>query len=176
MARANKKTEKKSGLAVRALPLELISSATDDARSNLVSILTFDIGDNRFAIGVENTEGVVDCPHITPLPSAPDGILGVVSVRGRMTLVMDLSLGDDLNRPKRRLILLKGESQLGLLADHVEGVMALEPKRLHTTPARKGSSVTKGDKVMESPWPARAFFDNKKHRVPVIDVERLVEM
>jgi chemotaxis signal transduction protein len=111
------------------------------------------------------------------LPSAPDGIIGVASVRGRMTLVMDLSLGETLNRPKRRLILLKGESQLGLLADHIEGVVALDPKKLRAANSSKRKSNAPEDKnAGESRWPARAYFQNESRRVPVIDVERLAEI
>lgn len=171
------KKSAKENTPVGALPLELMSPDAGNDKTDLVSVLIFDAGENRFAIGVEHTEGVVDCPYLSPLPSAPDGIIGVASVRGRMTLVMALSLDEELNRPKRRLILLKGESQLGLLADHVEGVFAIEPKKLRgATSGKDKSSAREASKVGQSPWPARAYFEHEKRRIPVIDVERLVEV
>src|SRR5580704_13139772 len=108
------------------------SSDSSQYDPNSVSVVLFSIGRRALAIAVENTEGVVDCPHISPLPSAPDAIVGVVSVRGRITLVLDASLEGTLqaNREpsrewKRRLILLRGDAQLGLQADQIQTVLSL---------------------------------------------------
>jgi chemotaxis signal transduction protein len=175
MSKPNDKQRGK-GARVGALPLELISAEPDRSSAEMASVLVFDIEGKKFAIGVEQTEGVVDCPRISPLPSAPDGLIGVASVRGRMTLVMDLSLGTELNRPKRRLILLKGEAQLGLLADHVEGVIALGQGSLREKAKRKGEAGPQVLKGTGDAWPARAYLDSDGRRVPVLDVERLAEI
>ncbi|HXG92992.1 MAG TPA: chemotaxis protein CheW [Blastocatellia bacterium] len=176
MAKSNKEPNKKSGLAIGALPLELVSNEPADANPNTVSALVFIAGEKRFAIGVEHTEGVVYCPRISPLPSAPDGMIGVASVRGRMTLVIDLSLAAERNKAGMRLILIKGESQLGLLADYVESVVALEPKHLRATAPRNNPSASRRVKEPESAWPVRAYFTSNGAQVPLIDVERLAEM
>src|SRR5258705_4370406 len=125
-------TKEKSARRVkkRPLPLELEAPDSDEGKSPVVTLLMFEVGGAHYAIGVENTEGVVDCPRTTPLPGPPDGVVGLTSVRGRMTVVMDLGLEIRQEPVKRRLILVKGEAQLGLLADRVEGVIALEPKKV----------------------------------------------
>lgn len=163
----------KASVKVRPLPLELIATREPAGASDQVSVLLFMTGDHRFSIGVEHTEGVVDCPRISPLPSPPDGIIGVTSVRGRMTLVMDLSVSSSQPAPKRRLILVKGDAQLGLIADHVDGVLGLEPRQLRAI-SRKGDHASKQPEV-ETSWPARFYFKNEGHRVPILDVERLSE-
>jgi chemotaxis signal transduction protein len=175
MAKSNKLQNTKSGPGVGALPLELFSAEPDQSYTHLQSVLVFDIEGKRFGIGVEHTEGVVDCPRISPLPSAPDGLIGVASVRGRMTLVIDLSLATELNRAKRRLILLKGEAQLGLIADHVEGVLALEPESL-LSKSQKGEARANKSKMAEETWPARAYFKSESRHVPVLDIERLADI
>jgi len=113
-----------------SLPLELGAPQTPDDKSEFLSVLLFDVGGSAYAIGVESTEGVVDCPRITPLPGPPDGVAGLTSVRGRMTVVLDLGARQLEHETKQRLILIKGDAQLGLLADRVEGVVALEPKKV----------------------------------------------
>src|SRR5262249_16860425 len=71
-------------LKLAAIPAKIVAS--DEGKGSLqVSVLVFEIGNEGFAIAVESVEGVVDCPNLTPLPSAPEGVIGVVSVRGRMT-------------------------------------------------------------------------------------------
>lgn len=90
-----------------------------------------------------------------------------------MTLVMDLSLAASQSATKRRLILVKGDAQLGLLADHVEGVVALEPKQLRAAGAKIDAASKLRD--ADSFWPAKFYFKSEGRSVPVIDIERLGE-
>jgi purine-binding chemotaxis protein CheW len=149
-----------------SLPLEPLTADSERGKPEAVSVLVFEVGDAFYAIGVEQTEGVVDCPRITPLPSAPDGVAGLTSVRGRMTLVMDLGSKAGEQTIVRRLILVKGDAQLGLLADRVEGVVGLEPKKVRSVQNVRG---------VKFPWPANGYFKRGKRRVPIVDVERLAE-
>jgi chemotaxis signal transduction protein len=173
MPRGKEERGQKTHVKVKPLPLELIGTREPAEASDQVSVLLFTTGDHRFSIGVEHTEGVVDCPRISPLPSPPDGIIGVTSVRGRMTLVMDLNLASSQPTAKRRLILVKGDAQLGLIADQVEGVLGLEPKQLRAI-SRKGDRASKQPEF-ETTWPANFYFKNGGRRVPVLDIERLSE-
>lgn len=173
MASGKEKAGEKTSVKVRPLPLELIGTPEPAVASDQVSVLLFVTGDHRFSIGVEQTEGVVDCPRISPLPSPPDGIIGVTSVRGRMTLVMDLNQTSSQPAAKRRLILVKGDAQLGLIADHVEGVLGLEPRQLRAV-SRKGERASKQPEV-DTTWPVKFYFKNGGQRVPILDIERLSE-
>src|SRR5262245_40311325 len=120
-SKSDKNTPRRS---IAPLPTEL-GNAEVDEKTELVSVLVFQIGGAAYSIGVEHTEGVVDCPRITPVPNPPDGVSGIASVRGRMTVVMNLGSNGSTEHARQRLILIKGDAQLGLLADRVEGVLAL---------------------------------------------------
>jgi hypothetical protein len=61
-----------------------------------------------------------------------------------------------------------------LLAERVEGVIALEPGQLRQAEASKESAGLR--RVERSLWPLRAYFEHDGKRVPVIDVERLAEV
>lgn len=135
-------------------------------------MLMFEVGGAAYAIGVEHTEGVVDCPRITPLPNPPEGVTGITSVRGRMTVVMDLGTNVSQEPARRRLILVKGDAQLGLLADRVEGVLALEPRKVRPVAHGKDSLTLQRAKFG---WPAGSYFKSGGQRVPILDVERLAE-
>jgi purine-binding chemotaxis protein CheW len=129
------------------------------------SFLFFTVGEAEYAIEVETTEGVVDCPLISPLPDSPEGIIGVGSVRGRMTVVVDLSRGQGQAAPgrKRRLVLIKGEARLGLLADRVRGVEAVTRQALRELPEADARD-----------WSAKAYVERDQGRIAVLDIERLV--
>lgn len=161
--------------------VETLGSADDRSTGderNSVSILVFSVGDRRFGVAIENTEGVVECPDITPLPSGPEGFIGVVSVRGRITLVVDASLNEAKGNSRRRLILLRGESQLGLIADAVHDLMAVPTEEMKTMPERRvsrrllgGTSGGKQNIVL-----AREYFRSGGKRVPVIDLQLLAQL
>jgi len=85
--------------------------------------------------------------------------------------VMDCSLTANPDDGKRRLILLKGESQLGLLAERVEGVIALDPDHVNK---RKGDD--KAAPAAETRWAAPAHFQYDGRRVPLLDAARLAEV
>lgn len=136
-----------------------------EVKEDSLSVIVFNVGSDTFAVNVDHTEGVVDCPGISPLPGASEAVVGVTSVHGRITIVMDLSFGR--RSPERgRLILMRGDGQLGLLADSVEGVMGLGPEDLN--PGR-GVSI-------RAVFEGVANFEYKNRIVSVIDVERLMEL
>jgi len=172
MAKNNRTERTKAKIKVGPIPLVLPGTQVASDTPDVASVLLFEIGGKAFAIGVENTEGVVDCPRISPLPSPPEGLEGVASVRGRMTLVVDLSLKANPAIGKWRLILIKGEMQLGLLAERVEGVFALDIDAIR----RDAKTPRAREDNEESNWPTRSFFNIENRRIPLIDVERLIEI
>lgn len=171
MAGTNKKPKTNSRLGM-VLPLELAVADSERDKAEVISVLMFEVGGAAYAIGVEQTEGVVDCPRITPLPSPPEAVAGLTSVRGRMTVVMELGSNSVEQPVKRRLILVKGDAQLGLLADRIEGVVGLEPKKLR--PLEKSKERVTAQRPPLG-WPAKSYFKRGKRSVPLIDVERLAE-
>lgn len=169
---SKQKNEDGSSRRITLSPIPSTDQDPDFDKRDVVSVLMFEVGGTPYAIGVEHTEGVVDCPKITPLPSPPDGIAGVASVRGRMTVVMDLSSTTLEQNPRRRLILVKGDAQLGLIADRVEGVLVLDTKNVR--PVAHGKESLTRQKA-EFGWPARSYFKGSGIRIPILDLERLAE-
>lgn len=170
MPESRKETTTRTRVSIPAIPLELNSPFIGDERNPHVSVLMFEIGGASYALGVENTEGVVDCPRITPLPRPPDGVAGLASVHGKMTIVMDLGSQANEEPIKQRLILVKGNAQLGLLADRIEGVLALEPKKVR--PVAHGRARLTSERATFD-WPASSYFKRGRNRIPILDVERL---
>jgi chemotaxis signal transduction protein len=156
-------------LRLAAIPVKLSPASDENDNPDQLSFLVFDISEECFALAVENIEGVVDCSRITPLPSPPDGIVGVTSVRGRMTLVMNLSASHTPGGSRQRLVLLKGESQLGLLADRIEDVVTLSAAHIDMLNRRVA------EKNSQTRWVGNNYFKNRGRMIPVIDFDKLVE-
>ncbi|HEU4389549.1 MAG TPA: chemotaxis protein CheW [Blastocatellia bacterium] len=157
----------------KKLGLVALSDAKGTAAGpDLPSVIIFSAGGVMFGVDVNATEGVVDCPRVVPLPHPPRGVIGLTSVRGRITIVLCLARGS-VRGEKQRLILLRGEAQLGLLTDRIESVVGLEPDRV-IDPERnrpKAGEQAKGDDA--GGWPVTVRIKLNGKEVPVIDVERL---
>jgi purine-binding chemotaxis protein CheW len=160
---------------LKAIHLGAPQSEKEEGRDARVSVLVFSIGDETYAIGVESTEGVVDCPRVSPLPSPPDGIIGVASIRGKITVVLDLSMRAPQREDRRRLILLRGDAQLGLLADRVEGVLSLTPKQVRPA-SKRNRNPQAGAAIADEVWPSQSYFKSEGREVPIIDTGRLAEL
>jgi purine-binding chemotaxis protein CheW len=130
------------------------------------SFLLFEIGEESFAVPVENIESVIDCPRITPLPYPPDGIIGVTSIHGKIVLVMKLSGKETMLAQKPRLILLQGDEHLGLLAQRIEDVVTV-----------RVDDLQEGKKAQQKTfWSAAAYLENKQRQIAILDVEKLAEV
>ena len=90
-------------------------------------------GSRYFGIPAENISTIVGWHEPTPLPDAPQTVLGVVSVQGRMLTVLDLarltSGKADGNEAARgtavHIVALRGDEQLALAVDEVREVIEL---------------------------------------------------
>jgi purine-binding chemotaxis protein CheW len=171
MAKGKTSTTINSLLRLASLPLKLGEEQAREVNADQLSFLVFEIQGDCFAISVEQIEGIVDSPRITPLPNAPDGVIGVTSVRGRMTLTMSFGSPDQPNKNKQRLILLKGDLQLGLLADRIDDVITVLAKDLHKIAKHKKASTEGAPAIAASKY----YLQRKDRMITVLDVEQFGE-
>lgn len=105
--------------------------------------ITFKLGDELFAVNVNQVREVLEISRITGIPAAPAYMRGVVNVRGKAMPVVDMRLrfglpksADTVN--SRILVLeleLDGEGiVLGGLADSVHEVIEIEPGNIEPPP------------------------------------------
>jgi len=119
------------------------------------SLLVFMLGDQRYALPLPEIDRVVRMVAITPLPKAPDIVLGVVNIQGRVIPVVnmrrrfnlterEIALSDQLvvAHTTRRPVALVADAVLDVIAcpaqnliaaaqivpgmEYVEGVIKLE--------------------------------------------------
>ena len=90
-----------------------------------MQLLTFRIGDQRFALAAETVREVVRAVAIAPLAGAPRVVEGGVNVRGRVVPVLDLrarfALPAQPLLPEEHLVLaMAGDRLVALRADEAE--------------------------------------------------------
>ncbi len=59
-------------------------------------LIVFRLGGEEYGLSIEQIKEVVPTPHITPVPLAPDYVLGVANIRGNVMAIINLEKKLDL--------------------------------------------------------------------------------
>ncbi len=94
-------------------------------------LLIFSLDTLKCALDLGTVERVIPAVKVSPLPNAPEAVLGIVNIRGRLIPVYDMRLRFNLIKkavsPYDCLIFVRaGGRTAALIADMVEGVAACE--------------------------------------------------
>lgn len=96
--------------------------AVDDGQMR--EFLGFVLGDECYALPLSAIREILRPPPVTEVPRAPADVLGIISVRGQVTTLVDLRLRlnmavRDADARTRVLLVKRGQEVLGLLVDRV---------------------------------------------------------
>jgi len=117
--------------------------------SDISQYLTFTLGDEHFAIGIEKVREVLDFTTITRVPRMPEHLLGVINLRGNVVPVIDLRLKLEMSAIEKTVdtcimivdVDMSGKSvNVGMLADSVQEVIDIDPSQIQPPP-QLGSRV-----------------------------------
>lgn len=116
------------------------------ALDTVLEVLRFDLGPERFAIETSYLHGIEKLKDFSPVPGAPDFLVGVFNLRGQIIAIFDLrrffSHGPTLATEQTRLILLgKDRVEFGLIADAVHDVDRLRLDAIRETPQSTAASA-----------------------------------
>jgi purine-binding chemotaxis protein CheW len=93
-----------------------------------LEVLSFEVGGETYGVNISEVAEILMPRPVTPLPRTPDFVRGVVSLRGAVLPLLDLSrrLGLPLGEARResRIVVLKdGDERVGFWVDRVAGVV-----------------------------------------------------
>ena len=116
--------------------------------SDAEQVVEFVIGDEHFAIALFDTREVINTPDVTPIPSAPEYITGMIDLRGVITIIIDLRIMMHIKREssrkkKARVIILDktvSDKRIGILVDDVSSVTTYSKEDIDTTPHSSSES------------------------------------
>lgn len=145
-------TEKTDFADISILPRSLGLAEGEDLRERR-ELLVARCGERLVGVFADEAEHVIAWKQPSPLPGAPKGVLGVVSVRGRISTVLDpLSLlgesragGDDESRASFDFIItLRGDEQLALAVERAERIIEIFADEVETLGSASGATVVRG--------------------------------
>jgi len=108
------------------------------------SYLTFALGDEKFAIPVDHVQEVVEFGHVTKVPNAPEYMLGIINLRGRVLPLLDtklkLGLPATVRSQKNRIMVLDLQLeddkslQIGAMVDLAREVIEIDANEIQEAP------------------------------------------
>ena len=106
------------------------------ARTGLVELLMFRVGQERFAVELLCVEEAIDLDAPHHVPEMPPAMLGVITVRDALTPVFtpDEALGVPAESKSAALIFRSNRGRFALAIDDVDDVMTLDLAQLRDAP------------------------------------------
>ncbi len=104
-----------------------------------IRVLGFRLGDEEYAIDIMRIKEVTAFFAPTPIPRAPEYVLGILSLRGNIIPLFDpkirLGFPDTGITEKTRIIVLKkGEEQVGIVVDATTSAVRVPTSRIEPPP------------------------------------------
>jgi purine-binding chemotaxis protein CheW len=97
--------------------------------------LAFVVANETYALPLSCIREIMRVPSVTPVPRAPREVLGIISVRGQVTTLIDLRQrlrvqAAPVSSRTRVLLVDQGDEIMGLLCDRVQQVHRLSEKEV----------------------------------------------
>jgi purine-binding chemotaxis protein CheW len=130
---------RKSAEILRSRAEELAVELTEgESGGNLIEVLEFILASEHYGIETNLIGEVYPMKEYTPVPGAPDFVMGLINIRGRIVSVNDIRRFFDLpikglSDLNRVIVVQTPRMELGILADRIVGVRSVRADALQTS-------------------------------------------
>jgi len=113
--------------------------ATEEAKE-LVQLVVFELDQEEYAVEITEAREILRATEVTPIPNSPDFIEGIINIRGKIVVVLNLEKRFNLVRehPEKRLHIIiyeVGENTYGAVVDEVTEVLRIPKDAIEPAPA-----------------------------------------
>jgi twitching motility protein PilI len=137
-------------LGLPPLPAELAAlvqpAAAGEVNPNDIVRQAFRIGHVRLLAPFATASELVEMPNVYPLPRAPENLLGLVNLHGRIVPLFDLAAlfeTEHLPREKRMLLVIgHGSDAAGIVIDGLPRRMVFQPEAQVMPPALPAAAAS----------------------------------
>ncbi|MDX1763463.1 MAG: chemotaxis protein CheW [bacterium] len=105
----------------------------------VMELMGFRLGQEEYAVDIMALQEITPVFELTPIPRAPDYVLGILSLRGTIIPIFDpkrrIGLPETGRTDKARIIVLRsGEDEVGLLVDSITSAARVPLRSIEPTP------------------------------------------
>ncbi len=111
-----------------------------------LQLVVFAIGSEEFGVEIMNVQEIIRMTNITKIPQAPPYIRGIINLRGRIIVVVNLNVvmgmeSKEQDESTRIIVASIGETVMGFVVDSVSEVIRLPEKNVEPAPAVIASRI-----------------------------------
>ncbi|MCZ7382979.1 MAG: chemotaxis protein CheW [Candidatus Methanoperedens sp.] len=123
-----------------------------------LQLVVFNIGKEEFGVEITRVQEIIRMASITGIPQAPDYIRGIINLRGRIIVVLNLNVimgmeTKEQDENTRIIVANIDETVMGFIVDSVSEVIRLPEKSVEPAPAvianKIGTEYVRGVGKME---------------------------
>ncbi len=141
----------------------------------LKQYLVLEIDHEEYAVDINELQEIIKLPDITPIPNAPEFIAGILNLRGKIVVVIDLEKRFHLPahsvKPEHIVITESNGNTFGVMVDRVKEVIMLPISTVRPTPGVIASKIhadyLKGEAVLGKPGAERLLI--------ILDLPKLLQ-
>ncbi len=109
--------------------------------------VVFQLGEQRYGMSLMRINGIEKDYHIIPVPNAPEGISGIINLRGSVVPVYSLrerfGMDSRIDNPEKSLLItLSSGTMLAYEVDAVEEIEEMRPEDVNEMPSVASSEET----------------------------------
>lgn len=116
--------------------------------SELLQLVVFELGGEEFGVEIMNVQEIIRMPEMTQIPQSPDFVEGVINLRGRIIVVVNLSKRFNLqsrvaDENSRIIVVEIGNTVVGMIVDSVNEVLRIPKSSVEPAPELVMSKVSR---------------------------------
>lgn len=161
------------------------ASLLPEKRENFVQLVIFDLDREEYAVPITDLQEVIKVAEVTPVPNAPGFILGILNLRGRIVVIIDLEKRFGLVREEKIvsshiIITSVNGSLFGVSVDKVSEVLRIPTEAIKPPPSLISAKISADyiDGVVvipEAPAISEAENKNGSRLLILIDLKKMLQ-
>lgn len=114
----------------------------------LLQMVVFQLGGEEFGVEIMKVQEIIRMPEITQIPQSPEYVEGVINLRGKIIVVINLDKrfnlsSKDVDEHSRIIVVEIGDNVVGMIVDSVNEVLRINASSIDPAPELVTSSVSK---------------------------------
>ena len=123
-----------------------VSIHNTESADDLLQLVIFQLGGEEFGVEIMQVQEIIRMPEITRIPQSPEYVEGVINLRGKIIVVINLDTRFDLNSKEldddsRIIIVEVGDNVVGMVVDSVSEVLRLATSSVEAAPEIISSKI-----------------------------------
>jgi len=103
-------------------------------------LVVFNLGEEEFGVDINEVNSIIKMTSITRIPNSQDFIEGVINLRGRIIVVIDLAKKIGLpsrekDKNTRIIVIETKETMIGMIVDHSREAIRISQDKIQPPPA-----------------------------------------